>query len=376
VSQAVGAGDATAAARAVQRGLLIAALVTVPSVVVLLPVAPILDLLKQPDEVVPIAAGYVYRSLPGILPFFGFVVLRQTLLAMERMRPVVLTIVVANLINLVLDVAMVHGRFGFPALGAFGSAWATTASRTALFVLLAVAARRELDPLMARTDPEVFRLAPLVRTLGLGTPIGIQFQLEFAAFGVIAVLMGVMGTVEMAAHQVAINLASLTFMVPLGVSAAAAVRVGNAVGRADPGAARRAASAALACGAGFMALTALLFLALPGQLAGAYTSESQVLALAATLIPIAGVFQVFDGLQVVSSGVLRGLGDTRTPMIVNLLGFWLVGVPVSLGLAFALDRGPTGLWWGFVFGLGAVAVLLLARIASRLSRPVTRFLVD
>jgi MATE family multidrug resistance protein len=229
---------------------------------------------------------------------------------------------------------------------------------------------------MARTDPEVFRLAPLVRTLGLGTPIGIQFQLEFAAFGVIAVLMGVMGTVEMAAHQVAINLASLTFMVPLGVSAAAAVRVGNAVGRTDGGAARRAASAALACGAGFMAVTALLFLALPSQLAGAYTSESHVLSLAATLIPIAGVFQVFDGLQVVSSGVLRGLGDTRTPMIVNLLGFWLVGVPISLGLAFVLDRGPTGLWWGFVFGLGAVAVLLLARIASRLSRPVARFLVD
>jgi MATE family multidrug resistance protein len=188
--------------------------------------------------------------------------------------------------------------------------------------------------------------------------------------------MGWLGTIEMAAHQVAINLASLTFMVPLGVGSASAVRVGHAVGRGDDPGARRAAAAALLCGVGFMACTALLFLALPGELASAYTSDLAVVGLAAALIPIAGVFQVFDGVQVVSSGVLRGLGDTRAPMIVNVLGFWLVGMPVSVWLAFPLGLGPRGLWWGLVAGLAVVALLLVARIARRLSHPLARVVVD
>jgi MATE family multidrug resistance protein len=188
--------------------------------------------------------------------------------------------------------------------------------------------------------------------------------------------MGGLGTIEIAAHQVAINLASLTFMVPLGVASASAVRVGHAVGRADDHEARRAAASAMVCGAGFMAGTALLFLALPAALAGAYTTDAAVVGMAAALIPIAGVFQIFDGVQVVSSGILRGLGDTRAPMVINVLGFWLVGMPVSLGLAFPLELGPRGLWWGLVAGLAAVAALLLLRIARRLSRPMARVVVD
>jgi MATE family multidrug resistance protein len=180
----------------------------------------------------------------------------------------------------------------------------------------------------------------------------------------------------MAAHQVALNLASLTFMVPLGVSAAAAVRVGHAVGREDASGARRAASSALICGVGFMALTAVLFLGVPRELAYAYTPDHEVVGLAATLIPIAGVFQVFDGLQIVASGSLRGLGDTRAPMLINLLGFWLIGMPVSLGLGFGVGLGPRGLWWGFVFGLAGVAMLLMLRLGARLSRPMRRVQID
>jgi MATE family multidrug resistance protein len=376
VAQAVGARDAPAVRRGVQRGLLMAALIAVPTALVLAPAGPVLTLLRQPPEAVPLAAGYVHRCLPGLLPFYGFMVLRLTLQAMERMRPIVVTIVAANLLNVVLDVALVHGKWGAPPMGAFGSAWATTISRTVLFVVLVMVARRDLSPLLTRPDREAFRLQPLWRTAVLGAPIGAQIQLEFAAFGVIALLMGGLGTVPMAAHQVTINLASLTFMVPLGVSAAAAVRVGHAVGRADGPGARRAASAALVCGGGFMSLTALLFLGFPRYLAAAYTPDLAVLSLAAVLIPVAGVFQVFDGLQVVSAGVLRGLGDTRAPMVVNVLGFWLVGMPVSLWLAFGLDLGPSGLWWGLVFGLGSVAGLLLLRIANRLARPLARVVVD
>jgi MATE family multidrug resistance protein len=376
VSQAVGARDEPAVRRSVQRGLLLAALISIPSALVLVPVEPVLTLLRQPPEAVPIAAGYVFRCLPSLIPFLSFVVIRQTLQAMERMRPIVATIIIANLLNVVLDIAMVHGKLGLPAMGAYGSAWATTISRFFLFVLLVVMARRELAPLLRRADREAFRLRPLWRTVVLGAPIGVQINLEFAIFGVIALLMGGLGTIQMAAHQVTINLASLTFMVPLGVSAAASVRVGHNVGASDDLNARRAATAALMCGGGFMTMTALLFLGLPGTLAVAYTSELEVVTLAAALIPIAGVFQIVDGLQVVSAGILRGLGDTRAPMVINVLGFWLIGLPVSLGLGFGLGLGPQGLWWGLVFGLAAVAVMLLLRVASRLSHPLARVIVD
>ena len=375
VAQAVGAHDEPAVRRAVQRGLLLAAAITIPATLLLLPVEPILTLLRQPQGTVPIAAGYVYRSLPGLLPFFGFVVLRQTLQAHERMRPIVVNIIAANLLNLVLDIVLVFGLLGAPAMGAFGAAWATTVCRYVLFLGLLFADRSELLPLLSRVDRESLRLQPLLAMARLGAPIGIQIQLELAAFGVIGLLMGGLGTIEIAAHQVAINLASLTFMVPLGVASASAVRVGHAVGRADDHGARRAAASAMVCGAGFMACTALLFLALPRALAGVYTSDVQVVALAAALIPIAGVFQIFDGVQVVSSGILRGLGDTRAPMVINVLGFWLVGMPVSLGLAFPLALGPRGLWWGLVAGLAAVAALLLLRISRRLSRPMVRVVV-
>ncbi len=376
VSQAIGARDRLAVRRTFQRCLFMTVLIALPAIVLLIPVKPVLVFLRQPVETVPLAAGYVHRCLPGLLPFFGFIVLRQTLQAMERMRPIVLTIVGANGLNLLLDLALVHGRWGFPALGPLGSAWATTISRLTLFVGLAFAARRDLAPLVARFDREAVKLMPLLRTLKLGIPIGLQIQLEFTSVSAIALMMGGMGAVTMAAHQVAINLAALTFMVPLGVSAASAIRVGHAVGRNDQGGVRRAASAALICGAGFMTCTAVLFLLLPRQLASAYTPEVEVLVLAALLIPIAGVFQIFDGLQIVSAGILRGLGDTRAPMLINLFGFWLIGIPVSILLAFRLGLGPQGLWWGFVVGLAVVSTMLLLRIGSKLSRPVERVTVE
>jgi len=376
VAQAIGAGDSLAVRRAVQRGLILAVLVVVPTVLVLLPVEIVLGGLRQPAEVVPISAGYIHRCLPGLLPYYCFVVLRQTLQAMERMRPIVITMVGANLLNVVLDLAMVHGKWGFPAMGAMGSAWATTICRTALFVGLVIIARRDLIPLIGSPDREVFRRGPLWNMALLGAPIGVQIQLELGVLAVIALLMGGFGTTQIAAHQVAINLSSLTFMVPLGVSAAGAVRVGHAVGRADNNEAWRAALTALLCGAGFMCVTAGLFLTIPRTFASAYTPDLEVLALAVVLIPIAGVFQVFDGIQIVSAGILRGLGDTRAPMVGNLFGFWLVGLPMSLVLAFKLGLGPPGLWWGLALGLAVSGLLLLLRVMMILRRPLERVTVE
>jgi MATE family multidrug resistance protein len=165
-------------------------------------------------------------------------------------------------------------------------------------------------------------------------------------------------------------------MVPLGISSAAAVVVGHAVGRNDPVSAWESAQAALLVAIAFMGTTALCFLFLPGPLARVYTNAPEVLAIAATLIPLAGVFQVFDGIQVTSIGILRGLGDTRTPMITGILGFWLVGLPVSLLLAFRFGFGAPGLWWGLVLGLVVVAAFLLARVRWKLGQPLKRVHIE
>ena len=224
--------------------------------------------------------------------------------------------------------------------------------------------------------PESFHRAPMGAMLRLGLPIGLHQGLELGIFAATGVLMGVLGTREMAAHQIAINLASFSFMVPLGVGAAAAVRVGHAAGAGDREGARTGASAALVLGVGFMILAGAAFIAVPSLLADAYTRDAGVAALAATLLPIAGIFQVFDGTQAVCAGILRGLGDTRAPFLINVLGFWLVGFPVSIGLGFFTSLRAAGLWWGLVVGLGAVSVMLFWRVRHQLRQPIRRTTVE
>jgi MATE family multidrug resistance protein len=376
VAQAVGARDRPAIARAVQRGVLMAALLTIPTAVLLLLAAPVFRIAQQPGEVIPLAAAYAVRSVPGAFPFLLFIVFRQSLQAVGRTAPIVWTIIVANLVNAALNWVLIFGHLGLPAMGIVGSAWATSVSRAVLALGLWISARDQLSPMLSPLQPEVWQLAPLGRMLRLGLPIGAQHVLEFGAFALVALMMGWMGTREMAGHQIAINLAALTFMVPLGVGDAASVLVGRAVGRGDVPGTQGAARAALVCGVGFMTLTGITFLSLPESLAGLYTANQEVIAVAASLIPIAGVFQVFDGLQVVASGVLRGLGDTRAPMVANLLGYWFLGIPVSLYFGFLANYGPAGLWWGLVLGLAVVASTLLVRVRARLARQQPRVLID
>jgi MATE family multidrug resistance protein len=376
VSQAVGARDEAGIARGVQRGLVLAAALSVVGALLLWPAGAVLTRLRQPPDVVPIAAAYVRTLIPGLLPFFLFFVLRQSLQAMGHVAPLVAAIVLANGVNAVLDWALIFGHLGAPAMGAVGAGWATSITRLLMTLGLLVGSWRWMRPYLEEFRDDVLQRGPVLRMLRVGAPIGVQHQLEFGAFGATALLMGTLGTVPMAAHQVAINLASLTFMVPLGIGGAAAVLVGRAVGRGDEPDARRAAGASLCIGVTFMATMAVLMLALPRPLARAYTDEREVVTLAATLIPIAGLFQVFDGTQVVAIGALRGLGDTRAPMLIGLVGFWMIGLPVSVGLGFFTRAGPLGLWWGFVAGLAAVAVLLLLRARAKFRGPLTRTVVD
>jgi MATE family multidrug resistance protein len=342
----------------------------------MIPAAPLLRAFRQPTEVIPAAAAYIHISAAGLVPFLVFVVLRQSLQAIGRLAPIVMTIVAANVLNAALNWVLIFGHLGAPALGVAGSALATVISRWVMCVVLLVLAWPELRPHLIALDPASLARRPLWRMLVLGLPIGLQQFLEFSAFGAVGLLMGIFGAVQVAAHQVALNLAALTFMVPLGVSAAAAVRVGHAIGAGDAPRSRRAARIAYVLGAGFMSTTAVLFLTLPRQLAALFSTDAQLIAIAGALIPIAGVFQIFDGLQAVGAGVLRGLGDTRVPLIAMLSGYWIIGVPVSVVLGFRTALGPQGLWWGFVAGLAAVGLFLLIRVRILFARGVSRIHVD
>jgi MATE family, multidrug efflux pump len=372
VAQAVGAEDHGAVARALQRGLVIVVVLTVVTALIMTPARQVLVGTHQQPEIIDDTTAYVHISIPGILPYLAFVLFRQTLQALHHVRSIVWTIVGANITNAALNWVFVYGHLGSPALGAPGSAVATLVSRWLMALVLLALAWPTLRSHLLPIRHDSWERAPIIRMLGLGLPIGVQQLLESSAFGAIGLLMGVIGTVQVAAHQIAITLAALTFMVPLGVSAAAAVRVGYAVGAGDAPRARRAARAALACGMGFMTFTAVVFLTMPGGLARSFTNDGAVIRVAALLIPVAGVFQVFDGAQAVGAGVLRGLGDTTAPLVAMLAGYWLIGLPVSVWLGFHTSLGAAGLWWGFVASLGVVAVFLLLRIRTLFSKDLRR----
>jgi MATE family multidrug resistance protein len=332
--------------------------------------------MHQPQEVIPLAARFMRISIVGVPAFLLFVAQRQTLQATHRLRPLVFVILAANGLNALLDWLWIGGRFGFSALGSAGCAWATVLARWSLalgVVALAGAEhRRRLWPIR----PGLWSATAFARMLRVGLPIGISFGLEIGAFTCVLVFMGQLGARELAAHQVAMSLASSAFMLPLGVSMAAAVRVGHAIGRGDAMGVRRATLAALALGALTQGTCGLAFLALPAPLARLFSDLPDVLALAVTLIPIAGVFQVFDGVQGVALGCLRGMADTRVPMLIHLFGFWGVAVPMSAYLGLGLGWGAQGLWWGLAAGLFLVSLVQVARLRSRLRAGVGRLVIE
>jgi MATE family multidrug resistance protein len=372
VAQAYGARDHAAITAHLQRGLVLAVGLAAPLALATWDLGPLLLAFGQPPEVAAGAAAYLRGLIPGYFAFLPFVVLRQTLQAMGVVRPAVIAMVAANLVNVIVNWVLIFGELGAPELGVRGAAWATSLSRCALLVFLALAARPVLAPYWRRLDRRAFLWREHLQALKIGLPIGVHYSLELGALAAIALLMGRLGVEVLGGHQIALNLASLTYMVPAGVGSAAASRVGNAIGRGDMPAARRAAAACLVLGIGVMALFALLFALFPDVLAGLYTDQAAVIAVAAALIPIAAVFQVFDGAQVVAAGALRGAADTRTPAVAALLGYWMLGLPFGAWLTLRAGAGPEGLWWGITAGLGIVALVLLVRLARRFRSDIAR----
>ncbi len=376
VSQAFGARDQEAIARALKRGLVLACIVSVPISLVQLFVEDHLRWADQKPEVIEVAAPYTHVLILSVVPFLLFVALRQTLQALHRLRPVLLTILAANLLNVALDWMWIDGHLGFPALGAMGSAWATVVSRWFMALVLIAFAGSELWGAFRRPVTRVLAGAPLWRMTKLGVPVGIQWFGEVGAFAALTAMMGSLGKNELAANQVAMHIASASFMVPLGISMAAAVRVGNEIGAGRPESARLAARVAIQLGVGVMICFAILFVSQPEPLARLFTDIDEVLAVAVVLLPLAGMFQVFDGIQGVVVGVLRGIADTRVPMLIHLTGFWVVGFPIAWLLGFTWERGATGLWIGMSAGLAFVACAQSLRLRALLGRRLDRVVID
>ncbi len=372
VSQAFGAGDHGKVQRHFQRGVVLAVILAIPLSAIMMHTAPLLRLLGQNETIVPLAAEYIRGLVPGNVAFLVFIALRQTLTAMGRVRQALWAIVLANLVNLLGNWVFIFGHWGAPEMGVIGSAYATSLARWSMVAMLFAVSYRYLEPYLGRLGSELWRIGAYFRILGIGVNIALLLAAEMWFFSTVALLIGHLGPVELAAHQIALNLAALSFQIPVGVAAAAATRVGNAIGRRDGEGARRSARVCLILGAGVMTVSASAFAFLPGLLARLYTPDEAVIAVAAVLIPVAALFQIFDGLQVVGSGVLRGSADTRIPALLGLVGYWAVGLPLGWYFAFQGGRGPQGLWWGLTIGLAVVAVLLLSRIRYRFAGEIAR----
>jgi len=281
--------------------------------------------------------------------------------------PVMTALVTANLVNVGVNWLLIFGNLGAPQLGVDGAAWATCISRIYLAVFLFVTIllhHRRLGWGLRKVPLRLERKC-LARLVTLGLPAAVQVTLEVGVFAVVTLLAGRLEPVDLAAHHVVLNIASVTFMVPLGIGSAGAVRVGHAIGRCDPVGAQRAGWSALTLGGGFMTAAAIVFVMEPRALLSLFTLDAAVVQTGVALLLVAALFQLFDGLQGVATGVLRGLGDTRTPMLWNLGGHWVVGLPGGYLLAFVLGWGVVGLWIGLSIGLTVVGVVLVAIWWSR-----------
>jgi MATE family multidrug resistance protein len=268
--------------------------------------------------------------------------------------------VTANLVNLLGNWVLVFGHLGAPRMGAVGSAWATFASRVymaaALGIVLWRRDRTELRRVIAESwRPDFARIGQLVR---IGLPASGQMAMEISVFSAVSLLIGRIGAVALAGHQIALVTVSTTYMMPLGISSAAAVRVGHRLGRGDRRAAARAGWMAMAVGAAVMSAAAFVLLVAPEWIARLFTPQAEVIRVAATLLRIAAVFQLFDGLQVVATGALRGTGDTRWPLACHFAGYWLIGLPLGVWLCFSRGWGAAGLWSGLSLGLILIGIAL------------------
>ena len=377
VAQAYGREDLHDARRTLANGLLLAFALTPPLMLAVLSWAPLMRAFGISPELVGPMTPFLRALNWGSLPLLVYFALRRYLQAVHVVKPIMFALISANAVNAIGDWILIYGHLGFPAMGTTGSGWSTCIARVYMALVLLgtlfwVESKRKIARWQGSPPIDFGRMLQLLR---LGLPAAAQILLEIGAFAVAAALCGRLGPVPLSGHEVALSCAAVAFMVPLGVSSAAAVRVGQELGRGDLAAARRAGWSAILLGVGFMTCSGLIFVTAGRMLARGFTSDPDVIRLGATLLLVAAVFQMFDGLQVVTTGALRGAGDTHTAMLANLLAYWFIGLPLGYLLGFTLHWGAVGVWIGLCLGLmligSALVVAWNRRMRTQVSLAVT-----
>ena len=365
IAQAVGAGDRVRARRVLWQGIWLSLLVSAVLTAILLAGTAALPLIGAQKELLPPARIYLLIRIVSIVPFLMFFVVRSYLQAHGVTRPMLAAMVIANVFNLVADIALVFGVGDvIPAMGVAGAAIATV---LCTFLQLAIVAWAAMQVEVAEHVDHRPDRGAILQAARVGVPVALHMGAEVGIFALVALLAGRIGTLDLAAHQLVIGVASFTFTVALGVAAAGSVRVGNAIGARDAAGTRVAGHATFIAGAIVMGASGLAFALFPAAIARLVTDQENVIAAAIPLMMVAAVFQLSDGIQAVGAGVLRGAADTKYTFWANVAGHWMVGFPIALWLGFSRGLGIVGLWWGLCAGLTVVAVLLFLRF-ERLSR--------
>ena len=368
VSQAFGKGNREDCHKSLTAGISFALLFTPVLMLFFHLVPPLFGEIGINKDVSALAGDFIRSLSFSTLPLLLYSAFRRYLQGMGHVRPVMVALVSANLVNWFFNWLLIEGHWGLPALGVKGSALSTVMARLYMALVLAFhiwwLERRHGGATHILQKPDWNRIRLLLR---LGLPAATQILLEIGAFGATALLAGRLTPAALAAHQIAINVASVSFMVPLGIGSAAAVTVGHSLGRREPQLARYHGFIALGIAGIFALCAAGLFLWIPRAILRIYTDDTGVLQVGTALLVIAAAFQLFDAVQTVATGALRGLGNTRIPMLVNLGGYWFFGLPVGYVLCFHFGYGVYGLWAGLTLALIVIALLLL-RTWNRQSR--------
>jgi MATE family multidrug resistance protein len=369
VAQSHGAQDARDCRHTLINGVWLAILVTPPVIGLILATIPLIRAAGANPAVMAHCVPYMRALLWGILPLMLGTALRRYLQAVDVVKPITFAQVSANLINLAGDWVLMFGHWGAPKMGLAGSGWSTSLSRVYMLLILAGAVlfhERQTGRLLSKMSwrPDFERIRRLV---SLGLPATGQIAFEGAVFGVVTVLAAKLDEVSLAAHGIAVQVIATTFMVPLGISSAAAVRVGQAVGRKDPRGAAAAGWSALLLSTLFMGAAGIALWTIPSWIVRIFISDAAVIVSGAVLLRIAALFELFDGYQIVATGALRGIGDTRSPMLAHFIGYWVIGMPVVYILCFRLGWGAPGIWVGLTAALiliGAGLVLVWEKALS------------
>jgi len=370
VAQSYGAKDVQDCRRTLVNGLWLAVGLSPLLIAVMLAAVPIVAASGANPHVMELFRPFYRALLWGIPALLLFTTLRRYLQAVDVVKPVTFAMISANVINIVGNWVLMYGHWGAPAMGLTGSAWSTSIARWYMALVLAAAViwnERHDRPQKSTVWPTWSRIR---RLIGLGLPAAGQIGFEGAVWTIVSVLAARLDEASLAAHSITTQVVATTYMVPLGISSAAAVRVGQAVGRRDMRGAVSAGWAALLLGSLFMGAAAVVLWCAPGFVVGRFIQNAAVIAMGAGLLRIGALFELFDGLQTVATGALRGLGDTRTPMFAHLAGYWLIGLPTSYWLCFRAGWGVKGIWMGLTAALvvaGAALVLVWARKAPTVS---------